>query len=598
VVSIKEKIKFNYKSLEFIVLAILIISMTVVYIIPTSKRIVPMGPIVGGDLYAHVGAVRSIRTNWTPWIDQYYDSGIARAYSWLWHLLMAVLSLAIPLTTLLLWTPLVFWILSLIGIYFAGKWLYGKKFGLLLAMFFFVMVDESLINPNPKNFLIVSLFLSIALLYKAFESKKILHAVIAGVVMALAFMNYSMLIVLPAVPILYVILNLVFKKYKKEKDNKDNGNEHSKAEFNKKDFLNDLKVAAIVVALAIIISIPYWLPIVTSFNLHAVQTQSISSSVEQHEGSPFFTRIYEIFFGFILHYWYFIPFFIAGLIFIFTNFNKKSAILISFLIIFYLGRFHDYLTRPLLGWEGVQPFYFPYFINYVYWIIIVLGFLALLNKLVDFIGKQFKNKKADNKSTGFDTVEKTALIIILVVALVIGNVAAYQYLNVGPDNWKNYVTASYQPLPKMFTEPAAWVSQNTNDKDVITAHPFYAFGIFGLTGRHIYASMYGHMLSLVDDNDRRRDAQEIYTTSNITRALELLANRKATYLIVDPYAADKSQWFQVNQWAVIEGKEPMPTDERNVTKFFNNPHFQSVYNYTEVMNSQRYLVVSIFKIVY
>jgi hypothetical protein len=169
---IKEKIKLNYKSIEFVVLAILIISMIIVYSIPTSKRAVPFGPIIGGDLYAHVGAVRSIRENWTPWIDQYYDSGIGRAYSWLWHVLIAALSLVIPLMTLLFWSPLVFWIISLIGIYFAGKILYGKKFGLLLAMLYFFMVEDSLLYPNPKNLLLVSFFLSIALTYKALRARK------------------------------------------------------------------------------------------------------------------------------------------------------------------------------------------------------------------------------------------------------------------------------------------------------------------------------------------------------------------------------------------------------------------------------------------
>ena len=133
--------------------------MTIVYCVVTSERVVPVGPIIGGDTYAHIGAIRSIRENWTPWYDQYYLEKDARAYSWFWHLLMAVFSLLIPLNILMLWSPLFFWILTLIAAYFAGKTLYGKTFGVFFAMFYFFNVDGSIINPNPKNMFLLLFFL-------------------------------------------------------------------------------------------------------------------------------------------------------------------------------------------------------------------------------------------------------------------------------------------------------------------------------------------------------------------------------------------------------------------------------------------------------
>jgi hypothetical protein len=529
------------KKLIIGLLLLMILSMIIVYTIPTSKRTGPtFYNVVGADTVAHMGTVRSIRNGNSPSIDQYYDNGIPRAYSWAWHWLMAVIP--INVMTLLTWSPLVFWILSLLGIFYAGYLLMGKKYGILLAAFYFFIVDKSIANPNPKNLLMATALLSIAFIYKAYNSEKIWWSIAAGAMIGITFMNYSMMIALIPIPIVFFLLDI--KKWR-----------------------NNLIKTLVIVFVALLISMPYWLPMVSHIDASGAQAQSISSSISQYEGDPLPKRLWEVTGEFFMGNWYFIPFFMAGIYLMYLLKDSRAKIFIASYIVFFIGRFHDIPTRIFLHWQGVQPFYFPEYVYYIFYFIIIIGFLGLIDLLQEKTKKEF--------------VGKTLVIILVLVAVVIGSLQAYQYLEVGPESWQGFIKKSYTPLEPWIANPANWINEHTGTTDVIAAHPMYAYMIFGMTGRPIYAAMYGHMLSLSDDNWRRLDAQEIYGTNSTDRALELLKKRNTSYLIVDPFII-QNQWFQTDNWEVILGIEQMPVTNNNFAKFENNTHFEPVYNYTGI----------------
>ncbi len=565
------------RKLNFWIIFIIILSFTIAYYIPASQRVNPVGPIIGGDTWAHLGAVKRISMDWQPWVDQYYGEGIARSYSWFWHIILAGLSIIFPLYSLAIWSPLFFWIITTTLVYFMIKEIFGRTSSILFILFYYVIIfDTSIVNPNPKNFLILSFISAFYLMYKTFTEEKIKWPIIGGITLGIIFWNYTMLGYFLLIPFAFVLFKLIFN-YKNEINT---------------IYLN-LKKCLTILFFAILISIPYWLPIVLDYNAeHAkLAKELIVASGSQASymvyGYPLFVTIKSLLSeAFTLsQHWYLIPFMILGYFILFQKRNEiKYQLLITAIIVTILGSFHDKITKFLFGWNGFQPFYFPTFLRFFCVIILILGFTAAFNYLLSFL----KNNS--------EKVVAYTLIFLTLLATIAGFVNTKNYLTKDYSPWAEQ---SFHPHPAYFAEPAKWIEANTGLEDVLVAHPYYAYGIFGLTGRRIYAAMYGHFLSQwEDDNQRRKDVREIYETSNRTRTLELLKKHNSTYLIIDPYILDKNQWFEDDNWNYILNKKPYDYRERNLTKFMSNPNFKKVYEYKEKVNGKDTPIVTIFKIKY
>lgn len=430
--------------------------------------------VFGGDQYFHYGHVFHIYNGGSIFESSHFK-GEYEHYPWLTHVLVAVLAFVLGPLKADLFFPFIVNLAGVVVMFFVGKNLFDKTYGLILALLWLAGGDVVLYT-HPTATAAVVLLPLFALAY--FYSSTNKHAFYSGIVLGLAGIGH---IIAFLGGMLFFTLKLL-------------------TDFNKEN----IKKYIFIMFLGILISLLFYYPII--FVYHG----KVLNNWQEYSGAA----IENLNFSYIIRNM--IPFSFLGLFVAIGMFSAfKQRLKLPFLIYAtgMLGVIHPLITMPLLGMSF--GFYrFPMWTSLSFALFCLIGLKFIMDRV-----------HPDNKKQFF------VFVFILLFLLNFFKADSFKQ-----DEWVNKALHEEENV-KPFFLASDWILKNTDPEKVfVSANPLSAVLLNSLTGRKVTFMYRNHANAFVDLEKRIADTMIIlYGKSNGLRK-ELVKNYSIGYFYEDFYS--------------------------------------------------------------
>ncbi len=527
-------------SLELRKLSFVVIGVYVLIVLFSTLQIArPIGPIVGGDVYRHIGTTIGIEKGNPLWNDPYY-AGSVTWYPWLFYLLIAGIHkiIGVSILTIFQYWAVIPMLFAGIGFYLLGREMFNEWVGLLsvILLGFFTLPDSISMVTTKTTWAAMFPFL-LLYTYKALSSYHRRDIIIAGLLTGAFALMHLFNIISFAVLFAYLFLLAVTKQATR----------------------NDVKAVVLIVLIGAFLAMFFWAPNIAAYKFHFEESAFVERMLPTHAPS-FFSRISGVFYGFLTPR-YILPVYLAffGIYLMCRKMGRKDIYLLSWFFIPTLLFFHDYLTMPLFNLQFL-PGYFFRFVSLVYPVVAAFGIYSFIKAL------KLGSIRASLR-----------LLIVCSVLFLFGTY--FTYTTIFTDQWQKN---GANPLHPVFVETADWFNANTHYSDVLLASPEMGFSIHALTGNYLIATLVGHTNPFVPYEPRYLAVNEAYTTTDMQKFDEIAAEYGIKYVLIGPF--EMQNYYETNS--------------SGLSKFSDTTRFERVYSYKEkdqAGNEQELLHV--FKIV-
>ncbi|AIF69152.1 hypothetical protein PAP_03660 [Palaeococcus pacificus DY20341] len=442
------------------------------------QRQMPVGYIVGGDTLVHTAIARGILLGRSPFLDQTYNI-YPNWYPFFYHILIAGVSKLLnqPMEKITIYSPVMFSVLMVLVFYHTGKVIMDKTGGVISA-YLSVLLLKHHIYPNPKELAPLLALLSFSCFVTAYAEEDIKKFVLSGILVGFSLFTHSL-----ALPILAFLLFVSMYKM-------------------------DIRPLVSLITALIIFS-----PFMVNVALHSESNNvDVEDIYNYWANDTIGTQLKSILPPFEL-----LPMIILGVYVGLRRNNQTLIFLLQFFLVFAFFRILPSFTRPL-GFNFYSA-RFSYMLPYIYLLILAFSFRELYSLL--------KAKKREWLLLPILILIVTAGAVDFVESQINDRFVPVSYININ------------QYFPKEhFGDVAIWIVRNTKRDDIIACHENFGMMVNSLTGRPIIATMYGHGNPFLDNIQRRRDL-EILFTSDTARKLEIIYKYNVRFIVVEPFAQEE-----------------------------------------------------------
>ena len=468
-----------------------------------SKFVQVPGPFYGGDLYYHYGHAVDIREGGSIFASSHF-LGEYEHYPWLFHVLVAFMSLLFGITVLkaFIFFPIIITILAGVIFYFLVLKLTGSKTISLVSALLWMVMSIPSSHPTTFSAKVIIPFFALMLFSADTRNKKILAGIaygLAGLAHVTAFLGASLII----------LFYFIYKVIEKEKAGKINYAERIK---NQVIFFLPIAVIGILIAM-----LYWWAPI---FVYHGQTPNNWQEYGSIGVANLNISWILKSFGNVFFNTSGVLPFVISIIsllgVYIALTHLRKFNFMIILLVASLAGIIHPWLTMPLFG-TSFGFYRFPE--------IVLLPAAALffgIGALIIF--NSFRNENTKK------------LVLAVLIGLVVVNFYSV-YAKYDNDQWTK-VGRSITPDTGLMFAASDFFIQNTGVNDVILASNGESeFAINALTGRKVVYMRSTHASPYADVNKRVADSAIILYGDNETLRKQLLEEYHATYFFFEPFSA-------------------------------------------------------------
>lgn len=535
-------VKFSFvKSIPYLLLLVFIVVCVIAYTGMLSGLEQAPSPIYGGDIYHQLGGVEHVRQGGNVFGGFATIGDSVSAYFPLFNIVVGGSALLFGLTSFSAVTlfSVLFFVLSIIVIFFLVKELFGDAFVALLSTVFvvFIPLTTFMKYTGLAQFIVFPLF--VLLLVRFYKGASWVNTLLLGLVYGLCGLAHGSAFIAASLLFACFGIFLVVGCF-------------SKLSFNKVELvLKVKKYYKFIVSFLVgfLLSLLYWLPVFKVFG-------NIPNKVTEWGQVNYSLGIVQL--GFVGKFLqvFFSPFFfpLFGLILLF--FIKKNSIIKFLVISGSLLCFHFFVSIPLFGLE-FSPHYMLDFFNVIISVILI-G--LLLHFLLSFI----KNK----------VFARVLIVIISVLLVMIVTVPVFNE-RVSDDRW---ISVGETVLPEFFSEGAEWINNNTNLSDGFVSTKELGSAVNALTGRR-FISIRRNQHALTSEVDERELDLALLLYSNDNSVRDMVIDKyDIKYLYWNYYWFD-SEFVVVNN-SLVDFFDPIMlmynTDventliNNNISYVFNN----------------------------
>lgn len=479
---------FSWQDWILILFAVIFLSWQLSYML--SFYSIP-SQLFGGDQYFHYGHVLHIYNGGSVFESSHFK-GEYEHYPWLTHVLVVLLAFVLGSLKAYLVFPFFVNLFGIIVMYFVGKKLFDKTYGLILALLWLAGGDI-VVYTHPTATAAVLLLPLFALAYFCGNTKK--HVFYSGVVLGLAGIGH---IIAFLGGILFFSLKLL-------------------AEFNKEN----LKKYALILFIGILISLFFYYPILFTYK------GRVLNNWQEYSGAA----IENLNFSYILRNMF--PFSFLGIFVALGMFSAfKQRIKLPFLLYVtgFLGVIHPLITKPLIGMSF--GFYrFPMWLGLSFALFCLIGLKFIVDRV-----------HVDNKKQAF------VFIFLLLFLLNFFKAGSFEQ-----DNWVDLALEEQENVQPFFVA-SEWILRNTDaDKVFISGNPLSAVLLNSLTGRKVTFMYRNHANAFVDLEKRIADSMIILYGKNDVLRKGLIKNYSIGYYYEDFYSII-SNVKCTNYWSDLQNR--------------------------------------------
>lgn len=479
------------------------ITLSLIFILPViaftiftlSLKRLP-GCVYGCDIYRHFGYTQGIALGRPFWKDQVYQNQITW-YTWISYLIKAYLHrlTGINLETIIIWSNLPFLILLIFLYYCLTKEFFGKEaalFSASLGLFFY----GGFYLLGAKSLSVFFYVLSILFFYYAFNKNSWKYTILSGVMLGLCLLSSQVSVFALPFPILSsLFIFLVRKKitYKK------------------------IYMSVTIAIIGFLISILFWGPLLARYGFETSEFRAKEElfpeiSGEEIRAPPILGQIKNLLrLGWSYHL-IFTALAFFGIYSVSKKMDFKSSLALSSLISPILWFFHPYFTKPLLGFF-IKPNFAGMHLGFLYACFAGVGLMNLLQKI---------------------KLKREYFVFIPAILTILSSL--YYWNQMDTNKWYKLGKEELSPVFEGFRE---WTLRNTDLDSVFISSPMSSFMISALTSRFVVATYYPHTHPFVPYLPRYNAVNEFFTTTNITKALEIANEWNVSYVLLDGYTLNQ-----------------------------------------------------------
>lgn len=462
-------------------------------------------PLYGGDLYRDRGFVYDIAHGVPAWEDSFYRGEI-QYYPYALFIVQAsiVKMTGWDVDTVFLLFPLLTLILTGIIWYALGTTIFKHKiWGLLLALAFLTIKYAS--NAKSGSFAVYVLMPAFLLFWFRYEqSSRRFHAIAAGMFLGSMSLVYGGIFLAAFGMFVFVVAFQMFHKMYTDRAILAVVRQYVKRYW-------------LIPAIATIIALIYFLPLIITYHWHTVnEVSKWGDTGLRHLGPSWVLGVFK--------HIYFpsgnIPRLILGIlalvgtVALFLMKSKESKMVLLIIVANILSMQHFLITKPLLN-TWFLPEKLQYF-QQLLPVLIVAGAYFLWHLL--------KGKERTIIIARYSIVVLVAALLLLSFSIDFNNFKEEVFEKHGRSD-PSYVHAHYAL--------GSWMDENLKPGDVILSNDETGFMLATVSTHKVMLTRRTHASYFVDIDERIADAAVIMYGQNTTLTNELLGKYGVTYLYVD-----------------------------------------------------------------